>query len=114
MGIAYLEKYGLALNQRVTPVKGPSYQNTNSNVLNMVELNSPPMLLLRFILIAVALSGPVILHAAESASPLSPAALGEMAQVEGEIDRIEAQTLERLAAPPGNQVQQIELVCTEN
>ena len=40
MGIAYLEKYGLALNQRVTPVKGPSYQNTNSNVLNMSKLLS--------------------------------------------------------------------------
>ena len=35
---------------------------------------------------------------------------GEIAQVEAEIDRIEAQTLERLAAPPDNQVQQIELL----
>src|SRR5205807_1976128 len=31
-------------------------------------------------------------------------------QVEAEIDRIEAQTIERLAAPPDNQIQQIELL----
>ena len=68
----------------------------------MVEVNSPRMVLLPFIVIVVALSGAVLLHAAESASPLSPAALREIAQVEAEIDRIEAQTLERLAAPPGN------------
>src|SRR5215831_15206619 len=41
---------------------------------------------------------------------LSPEALREIAQVEAEIDRIEAQTLERLAAPADNQVQQIELL----
>jgi len=41
---------------------------------------------------------------------LSPAALREVAQVEAEIDRIEAQALERLSAPPNNQVQQIELL----
>ena len=41
---------------------------------------------------------------------LSPQALQEIAQVEAEIDRIEAQTIERLAAPPDNQVQQIELL----
>jgi len=41
---------------------------------------------------------------------LSPAALEEIADVEAEIDRIEAQTLERLAAPPDNEVQQIELL----
>jgi cytochrome c peroxidase len=41
---------------------------------------------------------------------LSPAALREIAQVEAEIDRIEAQALERLSAPPDNQVQQIELL----
>ena len=76
----------------------------------MVEVNSPPMLVLRFIVIAAALSGGVILHAAESASPLSPAALREIAEVEAEIDRIEARTLQRLGAPPDNQVQQIELL----
>ena len=41
---------------------------------------------------------------------LSPAAESEIAQVEVEIERIEAQTIERLAAPPDNQVQQIELL----
>jgi len=41
---------------------------------------------------------------------LSPEALREIGQVEAEIDRIEAQTLERVAAPPDNQVQQIELL----
>jgi cytochrome c peroxidase len=33
---------------------------------------------------------------------LSPAALKEIAEVEAEIDRIEAQTLKRLPAPPNN------------
>jgi cytochrome c peroxidase len=55
-------------------------------------------------------SGAVILHAAENASPRSSATLREIAQVEAEIDRIEARTLQRLAAPPNNQVQQIELL----
>ena len=41
---------------------------------------------------------------------LSPAALTEIAEVEAEIDRIEAQTLERLAVPPNNEVQQVELL----
>src|SRR6202008_2552868 len=41
---------------------------------------------------------------------LSPQALEEIAQVEAEIGHIEAQTIERLAAPPDNQVQQIELL----
>jgi cytochrome c peroxidase len=46
----------------------------------------------------------------ESRTRLSPRALQEIAQVEDEIDRIEARTLERLAAPPDNQVQQIEVL----
>jgi len=41
---------------------------------------------------------------------LSPQALKEIAQLEAEIDRIEAQSIERLAVPPDNQVQQIELL----
>jgi cytochrome c peroxidase len=45
-----------------------------------------------------------------SSTTLSPEALQQIAQVEAEIDRIEAQTTERLAAPPDNQVQQIELL----
>ena len=48
--------------------------------------------------------------AQESSAVLSPQALQEIAQVEAEIDRIEAQTMERLATPPDNQVQQIELI----
>jgi cytochrome c peroxidase len=76
----------------------------------MVEVSSPRVLLLSFVVIVVALAGSVFLHAAESAWPLSPAVLREIAQVEAEIDRIEAQTLQRFATPPGNQVQQIELL----
>ena len=41
---------------------------------------------------------------------ISPEALRQIAQVEAEIDRIEAQTLERLASPSNNQVQRIELL----
>jgi cytochrome c peroxidase len=48
--------------------------------------------------------------AEDASATLSPQALQEMAQVEAEIDRIEAQTIERLAIPPDNQVQQIELL----
>jgi cytochrome c peroxidase len=48
--------------------------------------------------------------AEEASAILSPQALREIAQVEAEIDRIEAQTIERLAVPPDNQVQQIELL----
>jgi len=48
--------------------------------------------------------------AEEASAMLSPRALQEIAQVEAEIDRIEAQTIERLAAPPDNQVQQVELL----
>jgi cytochrome c peroxidase len=48
--------------------------------------------------------------AEQDSTTLSPQALQEIARVEAEIDRIEAQTIERLAAPPDNQVQQIELL----
>src|SRR6202140_5448031 len=41
---------------------------------------------------------------------LTPKVLKEIAQVEAEIDRIESQTLDRLAAPPNNQVQEIDLL----
>src|ERR1700674_890592 len=50
------------------------------------------------------------LGAEESSTMLSPQALQEIAQVEAEIDRIEAETIERLAVPPDNQVQQVELL----
>jgi len=45
-----------------------------------------------------------------TSATLTPEVLKEIAQVEAEIDGIEAQTLARLAAPPQNQVQQIELL----
>src|SRR5271165_6700224 len=48
--------------------------------------------------------------AEEASVVISPRALEEIAQVEAEIDRIEAQTIGRLAAPPDNQVQQVELL----
>jgi cytochrome c peroxidase len=60
--------------------------------------------------LAAALLGEDAPGAAESSTMLSPQALTEIAQVEAEIDRIEAQTLDRLAAQPDNQVQQVELL----
>jgi len=48
--------------------------------------------------------------AQESSGMLSPQALQEIAKVEAQIDRMQAQTLERLAMLPDNQVQQIELL----
>src|SRR5271167_4990402 len=51
-----------------------------------------------------------VLAADETRATLGPEVLKEIARVETEIDRIEAQTVERLAAPPDNQVQQIELL----
>src|SRR5260370_16344985 len=50
------------------------------------------------------------LGAEERSSNLSPQVLQEIAKVEAEIDRTEAQAIERLAAPPDNQIQQIELL----
>jgi hypothetical protein len=46
----------------------------------------------------------------QPSATLSPAALKEISEVEAEIDRIEAQTLERLTAPANNEVQQAELL----
>src|ERR1700736_1019261 len=60
--------------------------------------------------IFVATLGADALDAEETGSQLSPQALQEIAQIEAEIDRIEAQTIERLAAPPDNQIQQVELL----
>src|SRR6266699_1824312 len=54
--------------------------------------------------------GAAAIWAQETSTTLSPAALKEIAEVEAEIDRIEAKTLERLSAPPSNQVQQVELL----
>ena len=57
-----------------------------------------------------ALSGNTMLFAAEQDAPFAPATLREIGRVEAEIDRIEAETLKRVAAPASNQVQQIELL----
>src|SRR5258708_1844015 len=48
--------------------------------------------------------------AQEGDAVLSAQALQEIAQVEAEIDRVEAQAIERLATPPDIQVQQLELL----
>jgi cytochrome c peroxidase len=48
--------------------------------------------------------------AEQTTTQLSPQALQEISQVDAEIDRIEAQTVGRVHAPPDNQVQQIELL----
>ncbi len=48
--------------------------------------------------------------AQEGGTVLSAQALREIAQLKAEIDRVEAQTIGRLATPPDNQVQQLELL----
>src|ERR1700693_5540510 len=70
----------------------------------------PHALLSLLAIVAVTWSGAFLWHGEETVSPLSAAALREIAEVESEIDRIEAATLERFATPPDNQVQQIELL----
>jgi cytochrome c peroxidase len=61
--------------------------------------------------IIVLVSGSIATSRAQQPSTmLSPAALKEIAEVEAEIDRIEAQALERLSELPNNQVQQSELL----
>src|SRR5246500_1568342 len=60
--------------------------------------------------IIIAAPGADVVSAQKASTTLTPAALAEIAQVEAEIDRIEAETLRRLAAPPDNQVQQVELL----
>jgi cytochrome c peroxidase len=55
-------------------------------------------------------AGAAVMWAQGTGTTLSPAALKEIAEVEAEIDRIEAEGLGWLAAPPNNQVQQIELL----
>src|SRR6516162_8906868 len=64
---------------------------------------------LGFATVIVSLSAGTV-GAEEIGSTLTPEILQDIARVEAEIDLIEAQTLERLAAPPDNQVQQIELL----
>src|SRR5262249_24204290 len=66
----------------------------------------------RFCLPAVAVIAATLGSGGSSAQEMtvSPEALRQIAQVEAEIDRIEAQTLERLASPSNNQVDRIELL----
>ena len=54
--------------------------------------------------------GSAAVWAQQSSVTLSIAALKEITEIEAQIDRIEAETLERVAAPPNNEVQQIELL----
>src|SRR4029077_20245452 len=51
-----------------------------------------------------------MLSARDRASSFSAVTLQEIARVENEIDRIEGETMARLASPPDNPVQQIELL----
>ena len=60
--------------------------------------------------VVAVMSGVAAPNAEEKAALLTPGAIEEIARLEAEIDRIEAQTVERLAAPPDNQVQRIELL----
>jgi cytochrome c peroxidase len=62
------------------------------------------------VFVVVGISGLSTLSARDSGLPLSADTLREIARIENEIDRIEAETLARLASSPDNQVQQIELL----
>src|SRR5438270_1654778 len=73
-----------------------------------VKRMKAPLLLLS--IAAATFASAASARAQEASTTLSPQALREIAQVEAEIDRIEAQTLERVATPPADQVQQVELL----
>jgi cytochrome c peroxidase len=73
-------------------------------------MKSSRLLLLVSGIAAASFATLTVLPARESTSPFSTATLQEIARLEAEIDRIEADTLKRLASPPDNQVQQIELI----
>jgi cytochrome c peroxidase len=60
--------------------------------------------------IFIAAIGAAALAEETTSATLTPEVLKEIAQVVAEIDGIETETLARLAAPPQNQVQQIELL----
>jgi cytochrome c peroxidase len=59
---------------------------------------------------AILIAASAMLSARNSASSFSAATQEEIARVENEIDRIEGETMARLASPPDNKVQQIELL----
>jgi cytochrome c peroxidase len=50
------------------------------------------------------------IDAKQTDAALTPDVAKEITKVETEIDRVEAQTIVRLSAPPDNKVQQIELL----
>jgi cytochrome c peroxidase len=58
----------------------------------------------------VAIGSATAIDIEPTGATLTPEVLKQIAEVESEIDRIEAQAIDRLATPPGNQVQQIELL----
>src|SRR5207237_5471489 len=68
-----------------------------------VKSMKAPLLLLS--IAAATFASTASARAQEASTTLSPKALQEITRVEAEIDRIEAQTAERLATPPDNQVQ---------
>src|ERR1700752_2620353 len=63
-----------------------------------------------FVVAAVTASGVSTLSAEDDRLPFSSATLKEIARVESQIDRIEANSLIRLGSLPDNQVQQFELL----
>src|SRR6202161_2640264 len=63
-----------------------------------------------FMFVVVGVSGISMLAARDRDLPLAAATLREIARIENEIDKIESETLVRLASLPDNQVQQIELL----
>ena len=60
--------------------------------------------------VLAAILGAAQASAQNAGAVLSPQALKEIAELEDRIDRIEADALQRLTAPPDNQVQQVELL----
>lgn len=65
---------------------------------------------IRTAIVVLTSAGAAVVWAQETGTTLSPAALKEIARVEAEVDQIEAESLQRLVAPPDNEVQQIELL----
>src|SRR5256885_13438445 len=84
------------------PISGTMFPLTRSRRMN-AWIAAATMVIL-------ATLGGAAVWAQQPSVTLSPAALKEIAEVEAVIDRIEAQTLERLATPPNNEVQQVELL----
>src|SRR5437588_11246875 len=73
-------------------------------------MKTPRALLSITAALVAATLGPDARGEEKSSTVLSPQALQEIVQGEAEIDRIEAQMIERPAKPPDNQVQQVELL----